>query len=167
MTHLNLLGSFAPFTYGASEGQGDQCSRIFSHQRPRFAQSILKHGWLLKKGRSWWSGWEKRYFVLESGDAVRSAVLRYFDQDPSTMPHDQWNQIQREDKAIILWDAKSTKLKTGLHYLFTDGSACFKLYHFYRDYRFCVSGKDYPETASAERDEWMSLVTSAIRFPSA
>jgi len=123
----------------------------------------LKHGWLLKKGRSFWSKWEKRYFVLESGDAVRSAVLRYFTRNPTDLPFSQWKSIEREDKSIILWDAKNTKAKAGFHYLFTDGTECFKIYHFYRDFRFCVPGSN---DASEDRDEWMNLVQDAIKFPS-
>jgi hypothetical protein len=155
-----------PFTYGGSEDQTAQCTRIFAHQRPQKAQHILKHGWLLKKGRNGWDNWDRRYFVLESGDQVRSAVLRYFDKDPSKTPRSEWSEIEREDKAIILWDAKSTKVKEGTNYGFTDGSACFKLYHFYRDFRLCVPGVDYKSSASAERDEWMTLVQGLIRFPS-
>jgi hypothetical protein len=159
----------APFTYGASEDQSEQCNRITANQKPRYAQSILKAGWLWKKGRGLF-GWDKRYFVFESGDQVRSAVMRYFLEEPVKTGLGDWSNIEREDKGIVVWDAKSVKAKSGEHYGFKDGSECFKLYHFYRDYRLCVPGHEGITSrelrqVAEDRNEWISLLEEAIRFP--
>jgi len=138
-----------PFTYGAKEATGDQCKRIEKVQSVRYAQRILKSGWLWKKGRN--LGWDKRFFVLESSDQVRSAVLRYFKKDPSTSA----DSDESAGKGIILWDAKGLKVKSGEHYGWKDGEECFKLYHFYRDFRLCVPS-DGDEVKI--RDEWLDLL---------
>jgi len=38
----------------------------------------------------------------------------------------EWRSVEREDKGIILWDAKSTKAKTGTHYEAAEGELTFK-----------------------------------------
>lgn len=157
-----------PFTYGAREPAGEQCKRIEARQSAYHAQKILKSGWLWKKGRL--GGWEERYVVLESGTKVRSAVLRYWDKDP-TKTNDTH---ERTHKGILLRDAKGVKEKDGKHYGRKNGEECFKLYHFYRDYRFCVfwvtSAADdkadelvsRSELIERERDEWVKLIEDAI-----
>ncbi|CAE7208583.1 unnamed protein product [Symbiodinium sp. CCMP2592] len=133
-----------------------QCQRIVQVQHPQFAQSILKVGWLWRKGRVW--GWDKHFTVFESADAVRSAVLRFYEDDPSSN-----QKTSASAPSIILWDAKGVKTKAGPHYGFKDGELCFKLYHFYTDYRFCVPS-DVPGDKSAERAEWMDLLSSNMNF---
>ncbi|CAE7677016.1 unnamed protein product [Symbiodinium sp. CCMP2456] len=147
-----------PYTYGAQEPAGAQCARIAESQKPVYAQKTLKAGWLMKKGRI--GGWDKRYFVLESGDAVRSAVLRYWTDDPTQDP----GADERVGKGIILQDAKDVKVKSGASYGFEDGEECFKLYHFYRDYRFCVltDPSDAKFSPAAERDSWVDALEECM-----
>jgi len=153
-------------TPGAAEQEDAQCKRIVSGpsgQKPSFAQSILKAGWLLKRGRN--GGWDRRFFVLESGDQVRSAILRYFDADPyKNATYAVWDKIKHDGKDIILWDAETVKTKIAAGYGFYDGTSCFKIYHFYRDYRFCIEGTD-PAGATKARDEWVKLIKQSITFP--
>lgn len=168
-----------PFTYNSVEveSQTAQCERIEENQKSRYAQRLLKTGWLWKKGDL---RWQKRFFVLESGDDVRSALLRYWDEDPSKNS----KADEREGKGIILHDAKSVKEKDGkARYNFKHGEECFKLYHFYRDYRLCVvvpevdikAIEGLQDTKAAdnlkeqnnikaqkERDEWLELLTEQI-----
>ena len=147
-----------PYTYGAQEPAGEQCARIAESQKPVYAQKTIKAGWLMKKGRI--GGWDKRYFVLESGDAVRSAVLRYWNHDPGQDPSAE----ERAGKGIILQDAKDIKVKSGASYGWEDGEECFKLYHFYRDYRFCVltDPSDSKFSPAAERDSWVDALEEWI-----
>ena len=145
-----------PLRDAEQESLEKQCQRILQVQHPQFAQSILKVGWLWRKGRVW--GWDKHFAVLESADAVRSAVLRFYEDDPSSN-----QEISASAPSIILWDAKGVKAKAGPHYGLKDGELCFKLYHFYTDYRFCVP-KDVPRDKSTERAEWMDLLSSSMNF---
>jgi len=142
-----------PFTYGAKIS--DQCKYIKEHQKVEYAQKVLKQGWLWKKGRLT-GGWKKRYFVLESGDEVRSAVLRYWTEDPS-------ESEERGHKGIFLKDAKDIKEKDERkwQYNFKDGEKCFKLYHFYRDFRLCVAIGEGTD-ARTEREQWMKLIKENI-----
>jgi len=144
-----------PFTYDAKEATGEQCKRIEKVQNTRYAQKVVKSGWLWKKGRGI-NGWDKRFFVLESGDQVRSAVLRYFKKDPSANA----DSDESVGKGIILWDAKGLKVKSGEHYGWKDGEECFKLYHFYRDFRLCVPSDGSPDEQNEvkDRDEWMGFL---------
>lgn len=137
-----------PAEWGAdAESDFRQCSRIFNEgeQKPRHTQDLLVQGMLRKQG-TWWT-WQDRYFVLESGDQVRSAVMRYWSKDPKA----DRREPERVDKRIILWDAKSVA-KSGDH--------CFKLYHFYRTYTFCAGDK-----SSATRDKWVAAIQASIIFP--
>jgi len=151
-----------PWTYNAPEESGmDQCGRLFQAQKPQHANIIRKSGWMQKSGRygGWWFGmrkyvWTRRFFVLESGDDVRSGTLRYWEKDPNIAKR----AVERHAKFIILWDAKSVQQVSGSKYR-RRGNECFKLYHFYRDYRFCVEGGN----AAAERNDWFKKVKSEIR----
>lgn len=130
------------------------CARIEAHQQPQYALSILKQGWLYRKGLV--KGWEKRYFVLLSGDEVRSAVLRNFFDVP------QMGKLQH-GKDIILWDALGVENRAGNAYNWKNGEECFKLVHFYRNYRFCVPVNPSKELeTAAERDEWVRLLKSTM-----
>lgn len=151
-----------PFTHGEKEPEGQQCGRIETYQRQRHAQSILKAGYLLKAGRI--GGWYKRFFVLESGDAVRSAVLRYYKKDPAVNAKAE----ERHGKGIILWDAKSVKAKVYSRDSWKTKDMCFKLYHFYRKYKFCVpkmeraTNRQHATDEGMVRDEWMDLISNQI-----
>jgi len=155
----------SPWTYNSTgaiveENGFDQCGRIFNSQRPKHAQKILKSGWMQKSGRygGWWFGlrkytWDNRYFALEQGDDVRSGVLRYWEMDPKkNLPG---GNPERHNKFIILWDAKKVGDKDGKKYR-RKGDSCFKLYHFYRDYRFCLK-------TAGERNAWRDLVKAEIK----
>lgn len=151
-----------PFTYGSREQPGKQCERIQANQHAQYAQTILKTGWLWKKGRV--GGWDKRFYVMESGDAVRSAVLRYWREDPTKIS----NAEERAGKGIILRDATGVKVKSGTHYGFENGEECFKLYHFYRDFRFCTVTSEDEGVArkggasTYDRDQWIELLEQSI-----
>jgi len=150
-----------PFTYfdNVTEtmrkgGRNQQCQELFATQQPIRAQAILKSGRLWKRERLW-RRWRERFFVLEGGDEGRSGILRY------------WRDIaqdERYNQGIILWDARSTKTKPGSRYGWRDGTECFKLYHFYRDYRFCVPG-GAGQDMKAEAQSWSDLIGKEIRFP--
>ena len=145
-----------PFNYGAHEDTSKQCERIQSHQQTQYAQRVLKSGWLWKKGRD--RGWDERYFILESGDSVRSAILRYWNANPAKSADAQ----ERREKGILLRDAKGITAKDGEHYGFENGEQCFKIYHFYRDYRLCVVANQKATSPEEERNQWVKLIESAI-----
>lgn len=142
---------FAPNGYGQPEALDGQCRRILATQSAQYAQQTLKAGLLWKAGRT--GGWEKRYFLLESGDMVRSAVLRYWADG-----REQWK------KGLILHDATSVEAKSGSYYRFRNGEECFQLSHFYRSFSFCVpTGEGAAAAAPAtERDEWVSLLAGVV-----
>jgi len=150
------------------DSEASQCDRIAAHQSVQYALKILKSGYLEKKGRN--GAWELRYFVLESGDAVRSAVLRYWDHNPGLHSQSQYvadvkPAKESESKMIILQDAVSVK---------TLGYNCFVVSHFYRDYKLCepkqISDRNKQilewerekVTSVEERNRWVSLIKANI-----
>lgn len=146
-----------PTKYGATpETEFDMCKRIYENdgQMPRRPQSIVEKDLLWKRERLWWR-WRTRYFVLESGDAVRSAVIRYWTKNPS-----EQGAEERGDKTIILWDAVSVVSKPGSKYRWKNGEECFILKHFYREYILCSH-----TGGAAVRDRWVSLIGPEITFP--
>ena len=149
-----------PARYAKREPMEAQCKRILSVQQPQFAQSIAKAGWLWRKVSAVY-GWDKHFAVFESADAVRSAVLRFYEDDPSADAN-----VSSSAPSIVLWDAKGVKAKEANHYGFKNGESCFKLYHFYVDYRFCVPSGEATDEASEERDraDWMNLLSSSMKF---
>jgi len=153
-----------PVKYGASaETELEMCTRIFQNagQRPRRPQQIVKKGLLWKRERLWMR-WRTRYFVLESGDQVRSAQMRYWTKDPS-----EEGAKQRGTKAIILWDAKTAYPVSGRSYRWSGGEQCFRIEHFYRTYHLCTQGSNYTADydPTVERDEWVNLIAPSITFP--
>jgi len=147
-----------PVKWGApQESEDAACDRLFEKQRPARANQVLMKGWLVKRG-GMFRRWKKRYFVLESGDQVRSAILRYWADMPG--PH---KDAERVDKPVVLWDAASVKPEPGTKYGWKDGTACFFLQHFYRDFRLCVRGE--PNNV-ALRDQWVNHLKNSIKFPS-
>jgi len=142
----------APVTYDASAQDIQQCARITASQKPQYAQRILKTGWLMKEGRS--QSFDRRFFIFESGDQVKSARLRYFDSSEAVeLPTGESNP----EKDIILWHAKGVKKKDYPNV--APSGACFKLYLDTRDYRFCVVAS----SSQQDRDEWVELIQSALR----
>lgn len=150
------------YTYGPdppTESALQQCGRIFSKQQPLYAQKILKHGYLMKRGRNW--KWRKHYFVLESGDHMRTGVLRYWQGDVD--PSGDRGAVEQFHKSTLLWDAERVISQEGSHYRWKDGSACFSIVHFYRWIRLCVPGVyEDSEKASLERDDWVKKVESQL-----
>lgn len=138
-----------PTTWAADEEPAyRQCQRTFleGEQYGRHAQRVLIRGMLEKRSR--WNQWQDRYFILESGDEVRSAVLRYWYEDPSVD-----RQVpERVEKAIILWDAKRVT---------SSGSFCWNLVHFYRTYKMCVLDR-----STTTRNQWVQHIRDSIRYPS-
>lgn len=143
-----------PFTYNskAAQDQGidiqeekipQQCGRYFEEQAPRHTQRILMRGNMAKQGR-WWK-WNTRYWILESGTSVRSAVLRYWSSDPNGDKRLQ----ERIAKKIFIWDAKR---------VVNSGKNCFVLKHFYRNYKLCPSNK-------GSRNDWVRHLQASIKFP--
>jgi hypothetical protein len=154
-----------PYPGVEGDSADSQCERIKAHQSVKYALRILKSGYLEKKGRN--GNWELRYFVLESGDAVRSAVLRYWDSNPANddLFAESKAAKESESKLIILQDAVSVK---------TLGYNCFVLSHFYRDYKLCepkqikdrnkqiLEWEKEKVTSVEERNRWVALIRSNI-----
>jgi len=143
-----------PFTYNSQTAQDkgidireeqvpQQCARYFEGQSPRHTQRILMRGSMAKQGR-WWK-WNTRYWILESGTSVRSAVLRYWDSDPNR----NRGLKERTTKKIFIWDAKT---------VVNSGRNCFVLKHFYRNYKLCPSNK-------GSRNDWVRHLKASIKFP--
>jgi len=129
-----------PFTYiNVTEPmragiRNQQCQELFRVQQPIRAQAILKSGRLWKRERLW-RRWRERFFVLEGGDEGRSGILRY------------WRDIaqdERYNQGIILWDARSTKVKPGS--------------------RYGVQG-EAGQNMKGEAESWADLIGKEIKFP--
>jgi len=157
----------SPVKYGAKpETETELCDRLYGNagQRPRQSSYISLKTVMYKRERLF-RRWRTRFFVLEEGSNVRSALIRYWDKHPSLANATEANTV----KSIIVWDATSVKAEPGSLYGWRDGSECLKLSHFYRDFRLCVK-PDVPEngneTAAAIRDQWVQRIQANIRFAS-
>lgn len=65
-----------------------------------------------------------------------------------------------------MWDAKDVKAKAGSRYGWRDGTECFKVYHWYRDYRLCAERAEDPAKDEIEGEQgWVTLIKKEIRFP--
>jgi len=151
-----------PVKYGANAtSETEICNEIFSNdgQRPRRANTVMLNATLMKRERLFWR-WRPRWFILEGGDQVRSAQMRYWDKHPENA-----EAIESGAKAIVLWDARSVESVQGTRMRWKDGSQCLRLKHFYRDYRLCVPGS--VPNAGLVRDEWVRAIRAAIKFPAA
>merc|ERR1719277_1465721 len=74
-----------PTKWGAeaiTEFQHCQQMFTFPGNMPRRAQTVAVKSLLYKRERLW-RRWRTRYFILESGDDVRSGMMRYWTKDPS------------------------------------------------------------------------------------
>jgi len=151
-----------PVKYGAApQSETEICSELFGQdgQRPRRANAVLFSGTLIKRERLFWR-WRPRWFLFEGGNQARSAQIRYWSKHPSESTAIEANGV----KAITLWDARSVESVPGTEFRWKDGSECFRLNHFYRDYRLCVPGSE--PNAGEVRDKWIELIRASITFPS-
>merc|ERR1719162_2901556 len=64
----------SPANYGGhpNPDSGEICSRMMQEQAVRVTTPVLMSGWLEKSCYRWCFGADRRYFVLESGNGVRS-----------------------------------------------------------------------------------------------
>jgi len=146
-----------PSNYGAiGQGDAEQCERITANQGVRRTTPVVMSGWMEKTCYRWCFGKNRRFFVLESGNGVRSAALRYWKGDPKT------NGVERTNKGIELWDAGDVRIAET-----SEKQACFEIHHQYRgritswlrsgtSYTICVLQEDYEGQNVAEiRDMWV------------
>lgn len=129
----------------------EQCERINAEQSARMTTPIMMSGWLRRDDR-------RRFFVLESGNGVRSAALRSF---RGALP----GGTEETNKGIVLWDAESVSAGET-----DDSQACFDVKHRYRGrdtsyhrrgttITICLKIDDYPQGNIAElRDQWVSAL---------
>eukprot|EP00929_Paragymnodinium_shiwhaense_P007865 TRINITY_DN111784_c0_g1_i1.p1 TRINITY_DN111784_c0_g1~~TRINITY_DN111784_c0_g1_i1.p1 ORF type:complete len:361 (-),score=37.87 TRINITY_DN111784_c0_g1_i1:67-1149(-) len=142
------------------ETEQEQCARIRRHQQPAYAIRYLRSMVLKKKSRYYGlyriahlgGGWKTRHFVLESGNAVRSGVLRYF------LTNGRGSFSERVNKTIILRDVEAVeKVQEAEIY-----GKCFKLKHIKREYELCVTRYQRRISPSGERDGWIDALNSQI-----
>merc|ERR1719215_352185 len=103
------------------------------------------------------------FFVLESGNGVRSANLRYYGGDPAD------GAAEHTNKGIIMWDAAEVTGTETSH-----EQACFELKHHYRGrtqswlwrgttYTICITREEYPQGNINElRDEWVNNLQQTL-----
>lgn len=151
----------SPSNYGGSPqpNSGEQCGRIMAEQSVRATTPVVMSGWLEKDCHHWCFGMDRRFFVLESGNGVRSANLRYFGADPAEEGTEHTNM------GIIMWDAE--EVSTGET---SQVQACLELKHHFRGrtqrwlrrgttYTICVTQEEYPNNNINElRDQWVSAL---------
>jgi len=100
--------------------------------------------------------------VLESGNGVRSAVLRYFRDEALH------GGTEHTNKALIMWDAEEVSVAET-----SDNRACFEIIHHYRGrvdswesnttYTLCATREEYPEDSLPElRDQWVSTLQNLL-----
>jgi len=145
----------SPNNYGGSAevNSGEQCGRINAEQSVRMTTPVLKSSFLTTPGRGWIGRDSTQFYVLESGNGVRSANLRVFD---GALP----DGTEGTNDGIIMWDAEEvTATET------TRERACFEIKHRY-DGRttsweragmtktLCVTSGN----KARERDEWVSVL---------
>jgi len=152
----------SPSNYGGSPSpnSGEQCGRILAEQSARTTTPVLMSGWLQKSGNGWWPSTERRFLVLESGNGVRSANLRYYSEDPAEYPLYEYT-----NKGIIMWDAEEVSAAET-----SSTQACLELKHRFRGrsdswlrdgttYTICVTRREYPDANINElRDQWVSAL---------
>jgi len=155
----------SPSNYGGNSrpDQAEQCGRILAEQVVRRTTPVIMSGWLEKSCYRWCWGTDHRFFVLESGNGVRSASLRYWDDDPANSGTEYTN------KAMVMWDADEVSVGET-----SRSQACFELKHHYRgrvtswlssgtEYTMCVTRENYPDANLAElRDQWVGAFQPAL-----
>lgn len=150
----------SPSNYGGSvqPNSGEQCGRINVEQSARATTPVLMSGWLTRPGSGgWFSRDERRFYVLESGNGVRSATLRSFDD---ALP----DGGEESDTGIIMWDAEEVSASAS-----TGDQACFEIKHRY-DGRsaswqrrgttttICATRDDSAGNMAGLRDQWVSVL---------
>jgi len=156
MSPSNYGGSFEP-------DKDEQCGRINAEQLVRATTPVMMSGWLQKEcSRFCFGGERRRFFVLESGNGVRSATLRYYRADPAV------GGTEHTNKAIIMWDAVDVSAGET-----SSARSCFEIGHHYRGrvqswvsdttYKLCVTGEENPEGNHQElRDQWVSTLQNLL-----
>lgn len=140
------------------------CHRINAEQAVRRTTPVIMSGWMQKSGYHIWSfGSHRRFFVLESGNGVRSAVLRKWNGPPTG------DGVEHTNKGIIMWDAEEVSVGET-----SDSQACFEIKHYFRGRRtswlssgtthtMCLTREEYPDSNLAElRDEWVAKLQPTL-----
>lgn len=144
-------------TAGFSEAE--QCERINAEQSSRMTTPAQMSDFLTIPGNGgWFSSDERSFYVLESGNDVRSATLRKFD---AALP----DGTEQTNAGVILWDAEEVSATQ------TNGErACFEIKHRY-DGRttswerrgttttYCITRAD---GGSSRRDAWVSTLQRSL-----
>lgn len=153
----------SPSNYGGSAqpNTGEQCGRINAEQSARATTPVMKSGWLTRPSTGFWSRAARRFYVLESGNGVRSATLRSFD---GALPRG----TEETNDGIIMWDAEEVSAAE------TSGDqACFEIKHHYdgRTTRWnrrgttttiCVTRDDSSGNMRELRDQWVSVLQELL-----
>ncbi|TPX68750.1 hypothetical protein SpCBS45565_g02959 [Spizellomyces sp. 'palustris'] len=106
----------------------------------------LKHGWVLKKGKTGFiTHWRLKYLVLLASDE-NDARLQIFDQVDQSRPpkHEIWLR----DASVAVWDGSGAK----------KGSAPFVVVDRKRKFYFAAQTK-------GERDDWLAILQPSIDAP--
>jgi len=133
----------SPSNYGGSAqvNSAEQCGRINAEQHARATTSPMLSAWLTRPGTSWWNGDKRRFYVLESGNGVRTSVLRSFD---GALP----DGTEETNLSINMWDAEEvTATET------TRERACFEIKHRYDGRDNSWQRRGTTETICATRDD--------------
>jgi len=154
----------SPSNYGGSThpNSEEQCGRINAEQHPRATTPVMMSGWLTRPGNGgWFSRDARRFYVLESGNGVRSATLRSFD---GALP----DGTEETNNGIIMWDAEEVSATET-----TREQACFEIKHRY-DGRstswqrrgttttICATRGDSSGNMASLRDQWVSILQGLL-----
>lgn len=143
----------------AGFSEAEQCERINAEQSSRMTTPALMSDFLtVPSSGGWFSRDERMYYVLESGNDVRSATLRKFN---GALP-DGW---EHTNAGVILWDAEEISATET-----TPDRACFEIKHRYdgRTTRwerrgttttYCIARAD---GGSSRRDAWVSALQRSL-----
>lgn len=136
----------------------EQCGRINAEQSVRMTTPVLKSSFLTTPGSGGWFGRDStEFYVLESGNGVRSANLRIFDD---ALP----DGSETRDVGIIMWDAEEVRATE------TNGErACFEIKHRYDGRTTSWERRGITKTLcvtsgnkARERDEWVSVLQGLL-----
>jgi len=146
----------SPNNYGGSAQVdiGEQCGRISAEQSVRMTTPVLKSSFLTTPGR--WRD-STKFYVLESGNGVRSANLRIFD---GALP----DGSEETNDGIIMWDAEEVRATET-----TRQRACFEIKHRYDGRTTSWERSGVTKTLcvtsgnkARERDEWVSVLQGLL-----
>jgi len=133
----------SPSNYGGSAqvNSAEQCGRINAEQRARATTPPMLSMWLTRPGTGWFSGDRRRFYVLESGNGVRTAVLRSFN---GALP----DGSEETNDSINMWDAEEVKATET-----TRERACFEIKHRYEGRSSRWQRRGETETICVMRDD--------------